>query len=473
MLNEKLNLVLDQGGHATRAILFDNDSNIINHFECPIATLQSGDLVVEHDAQELIASFHKIMEQVYSTLGDDFKNIENVGMATQRSSFVCWDKFTGEALAPVISWQDRRTVNELDKYQSHQNEIHQKTGLYLNPHYGASKMRWCLDNIDSAKQAKIENRLCIGPLSSFVLFHLLIDKPFVSDPANASRTLLMNYKSLQWDETLCKLFAISRELLPEIKPSQSNFGIFQWQDHKIPMTLCTGDQSAAIYAAGKPQVNRVYVNVGTGAFVQNISDDIPKIANSKLLSSIVFTTNTNKTYALEGTVNGAGRALQWLADELNVENYEAHIDKWCEQYNDPTLFLNGISGVGSPFWKADFESRFVDDVSSGEKFVAVLESIVFLIFVNIKAMILQRTNINLISIAGGVAKSNALCQKLADLSGFTIERDEQSEATAKGVQYLMSGKEAKIEFKKANFLPREKQLIRGRFDRWYEYMMQS
>ena len=470
MPNQKINLVFDQGGHATRAILFDNDSNIVNHFECPITTHQSGDLIVEHDAQELIASFFKIMKQVHSALGENFKHIENVGMATQRSSFVCWDKITGEALTQVISWQDRRTVNELEKYQLHQDEIHQKTGLYLNPHYGASKMRWCLDNIDLVKHAKTEDRLCIGPLSSFVLFHLLIDKPFVVDPANASRTLMMNYKSLQWDETLCQLFAISQALLPEIKPTLSNFGVFEWQGHKMPMTLCTGDQSAAIYSAGKPKANKIYVNVGTGAFVQNISDDFPKISGSKLLASVLCTTDTSRTYALEGTVNGAGRALQWLANELNVQNYEQNIDSWCEQFSDPTLFLNGISGVGSPFWIADFNSRFVDDVPSEEKFVAVLESIVFLIFVNIKAMIAQRTNINLISITGGVAKSNALCQKLADLSGFSIERDEQSEATAKGVQYLMSEQKASIEFHKTTFLPIENHLIHRRFDRWYEYM---
>ncbi len=473
MPNEKFNLVFDQGGHATRAILFDSDSNILKHFECPITTNQSGELVVEHDAQELIASFHKVIGQVYSSLADNFGKIKTVGMATQRSSFVCWDKLTGEALTPVISWQDRRTVNELEKYQSHQDEIHQKTGLYLNPHYGASKMRWCLDSLNSVQQAKIENRLCIGPLSSFVLFNFLTGKPFVTDPANASRTLMMNYKSLQWDERLCLLFDISRELLPEIKPTHSNFGILEWQGHKIPMTLCTGDQSAAIYSAGKPEANKVYVNVGTGAFVQNISDELPKIEKSKLLASVVFTTETNKTYALEGTVNGAGRALQWLADKLNVEDYEKKIDGWCEQFHDPTLFLNGISGVGSPFWKADFKSRFIDAASNEEKFVAVLESIVFLIFVNIKVMITQRTSINLISIAGGVAKSNALCQKLADLSGLSIERDEQSEATAKGVQYLMSGREVSIEFNKTNFLPIENHLLDSRFNRWHEYMTRN
>jgi len=471
MSNKKYNLVFDQGGHATRAILFDNGSNILKHYESPIATQQIGELIVEHDANELITSFHSVLDQLYSDLGYSFKNIESMGMATQRSSFVCWDKLSGEALTPVISWQDRRTLNELDKYQKHMNEIHQKTGLYLNSHYGASKMRWCLDNLENVIQAKQQNRLCIGPLSSYVLFHLLQNSPFVVDPANASRTLMMDYKSLRWDEGLCNLFGISQNLLPEIKASKSNYGQLIWQNHKIPMHLCTGDQSAAAFGNGKPHKERIYINTGTGAFIQNIGDDVPDMNNSRLLASVVFTSDSEKIYALEGTVNGAGRALQWLSDKTGIVGYEKELDDWCEQYSSPTIFLNGISGVGSPFWVADFESYFVNnDISDQEKFVAVLESIVFLIYSNVKTMLEQKPIIEKISISGGVAKSNALCQKLADLSGLIIERDEQSEATAKGVQYLMKGNTTNNRGVSL-FHPERGRCIDERFMNWLKKML--
>jgi len=436
---ENLYLVLDQGGHATRAIIFDERSQIRCHFESPISTRQQGELIVEHDPIELIASFADVINQTYQFLKEKFKNIKTAGLATQRSSFVCWNKNTGKAYTPVISWQDRRSVDDNSRFDQYQNMIHEKTGLFLNPHYGASKMFWCLQNVPSLQKAIEKNELCIAPLSSFVLFHLLKQKPFKVDPANASRTLLMDYQRLQWDQALCEIFKIPQHCLPKIHHTAHEYGNLEAHGHEIPLKICTGDQSAAVFSAGKPDSEKIYLNIGTGAFIQHCSEDLPDVSNEKLLASVVYTDSEKNIYALEGTVNGAGRALQWYAKKTSCNDYEENLDNWSREYTEPPLFINGISGVGSPFWNATLSSEFVGDVKNTQAgFVAVLESIAFLITCNIHLMLKISPCIKSITISGGVSASNSLCQKISDLSKLPVTRAKAAEATAKGANYLLS-----------------------------------
>ena len=460
-------LVIDQGGHATRALVFDLFGKIICHAESKITTIEKGDLIVEHDPEQLIQSVFNVLDDIYEVLGVKFANIVDAGIATQRSSFVCWNKITGDALTPIISWQDRRTVDDLARYLPAKELIHQQTGLYLNPHYGATKIRWCLDSdtgLDSEES-------CIGPLASFILFHLLEERPFKVDPANASRMLLMNYQALDWDDDLLSVFDISQNLLPEIVDTKSKYGTINYKGHRIPLSVCTGDQSAAIYFQGKPSQESLYVNMGTGAFVQQYCHQLPSSGDEKLLTSIVYSEQDRREYVIEGTVNGAARALDWLAEKSNVANYVSKLDEWSDEFEAPPVFLNGISGVGSPFWIARLDSRFLGESLLGAQFVAVMESIVFLICYNISSMKVLGHDPECIEVSGGLSQSLSICQKLADLSGLLVRRCAEPEATAKGVAFLVLGAVgAQKKTKEKEFLSNKNNLLISRYHLWKSEM---
>ena len=465
-------LVIDQGGHATRAIVFDSVGATVCTAEALIKTITSNGLKVEHDPDDLLNSVYSVLDQVHKKLGCDYQKISQAGLATQRSSIVCWSKNTGKALSPIISWQDRRTSHSISQYDDHAQYIHDVTGLYLNPHYGATKMRWCLDNIADLEFEK--NSLCIAPMVSFILFHLLDNSPFVVDPANASRSLLMNFKTLTWDPKLLEIFSIPKSVLPSIELSRFVFGDIVRHSHRIPLSICTGDQSAAVFSQGKIENDEVFVNAGTGAFVLRGCEGIPDLKNEKILASVVYADSESVKYVIEGTVNGAGRALQWFSEQSGVVEYESQLDGWCAKFDDPPVFFNAISGIGSPFWISEYESHFSRDADIEEKFVAVLESIIFLIVENIKCMKNISGDVNAIRIAGGIAKSQSFCQKLANLLKVNVIVDEDVEATVKGVFHLLSP----IHIRKntgdsALFHSKNDLMLSDRYRYWRKHMYES
>ncbi len=456
-------------------MVFDASANIVCYAVAEIDTQTTGQLMVEHDAEQLIDSVYRVIDQVHKSLGKGYKNIAQAGMATQRSSIVCWDKLNGEALSPVISWQDRRTAGRLDYAASQDDLIHQLTGLYLNPHYGASKIKWCLENNAAVQKSLNTNSLCIAPMASFILFKLLDERPFVTDPANASRTLLMNYKTLKWEKTLLDLFSVPDTILPKITYTQSAFGNIVRHSHSIPLVLCTGDQSAVIYSQGELADSEVFINAGTGAFIQKPDQNIPELKQEKLLASVVYADRKKTKYVIEGTVNGAGRALQWFAQQSKTSDYEKSLNQWCKAYANPPIFFNAISGIGSPYWIADHESYFLSEASNEEKFVAIVESIIFLIVDNIRCMQIISSDIRQIKLAGGLANIPAFCQKLSNLSNCQVLPAKETEATAKGVFFLLSRSPVLNleEAYSATFHPQNDEMLFNRYHIWRKLMLDS
>lgn len=442
-----LYLTLDQGGHASRALVFDASGKIIASDFQPIAVNYPQPDRVEHDPHELITSLRTAINNVITQLGTRSTDIVAAGLATQRSSLACWDKTTGAALSPIISWQDRRAHHQLQQFESQRQAIHQKTGLFLNAHYGASKLRWCLDHLPAVRAAQHNGTLACGPLASFVLFHLLEERPLFADPANASRTLLWNISTGDWDDALLTLFGVPHTLLPRCVPTRHSFGHLRINDFSIPLTVTNGDQSAALFAFGTPQADIAYINVGTGAFVQRVSQQRPH--HARLLSSVVMQTAEHTTYTLEGTINGASSALQWASNTLGLSNIEPSMENWLTQHithastrsTAPLLFLNGVSGLGAPYWIADFHSQFIGAGEAWEKMVAVVESIVFLLHTNLCEMESACPAPRTIVISGGLATLNGLCQRLADLCGLPVYRPAECEATARGTAFLLAGSE--------------------------------
>lgn len=493
-VDEPLYLAIDQGSHASRAIVFDDQGGVLARAHAEINTLRPRDDWVEHDPDALLEATRHVVDESARALGGDVKRIQSAGLATQRSSIVCWDRDSGQALTNVISWQDRRAADWLANFESSADRVHAITGLVLSPHYGASKLRWCLDHVPEVAACLGANRLALGPLSSFLAHRLADGQPPLADPANASRTLLWDYRARDWSQELLELFGVPRSALPASAPSRHDFGSIELGTHRCPLTVVTGDQSAALFGFGEPATDTVYANLGTGAFLQQVVGGEP-VAAPGLLSSVVYQDDRRSMYVLEGTVNGAGGALIKVADELGLdrEYMKANSAHWLEQVQDPPLFLNGVGGLGAPYWVADFPTRFVDgskdhragnggsrnlagrgDAAAG-KIVAVMESIVFLLAVNLEAFAQCAPRPRHLVVTGGLAAVDPLCQRLADLSGLPVTRPQIKEATARGLAFLLTPRPADwaSETGQSDFMPIASPGLQQRYQRWRHAMDES
>ena len=461
-------LAIDQGGHASRALLFDAQGQVVDEARVAIATRRSDDgLRVEHDPEELIASIREVVESIARRAQTAGRSITAAGLATQRSSLVGWRREDGRALTPVLSWQDRRHALWLKRFESQADWIRERTGLALTAHYGASKMRWCLDELPEVARAATEGSLVMGPLASFILRRLLDSGTDVADPANASRTLLWDIDRRDWSPELLQLFGIPREILPRCVNSRHDYGRILTSTGAIPLTVCTGDQSAAPFAFGPLDPATVYVNVGTGAFVQRVHDygKAPR-----LLRSVVWSDADGARYLLEGTVNGAGSALRAWADSAGIDADEVLRGLETQPLpDDPPLYLNTIGGLGSPFWVSDLPARFIGEGDIRAQALAILESIAFLIRVNLEAMRDCGPPPQRLLLTGGIAASNRFCQLLANLSGIPIDRSREAEATASGLARLVAGSRGsrRVPLKDV-FIPADEPALQQRYACWLE-----
>lgn len=489
---DDLYLVLDQGGHSSRALVFNDSGECVFSAREPISTTRLPGFRVEHDAMELAESLQKCCDRVAEELGDAVGLVRAAGMATQRSSIVCWENDTGQPLTSVISWQDRRAWEFVESISEKEDDIRDATGLVLSPHYGASKLRWCLQEDAAVKLANQERNLVIGPLASFLVRHLVQAnaKGDLCDPANASRTQLWSRHHCDWSPELCDLFEVDRALLPRSVPSEYGYGKLQLGSETLRLEVVTGDQSAVIYAFGAPKADTAYINLGTGAFIQRPIGrkpvDIPGILNS-----VVFQDGDGPQYVLEGTINGAGSALTWLAKQVDVDSKLLVDDGISEvMTKEPPIFMNGVAGLGSPYWISDFESEWVCDysvnLSDGLKAVAVLESIAFLVAENLIRMQSSGDEINRVLLTGGLSSVDYLCQAIADACRVNVQRADVKEATAAGVAYLLRRKSLGEEREKqssslsdsetastmetAIFSPDQQSSITLRYRKWQEQM---
>jgi glycerol kinase len=466
-------LVIDQGGHASRAMVFSLDGEELARSEHPIRTLHPRAQFVEHNAEDLLHSIQRCVADVVAQLGKRAQHIEAAGLATQRSNVVCWDKHSGEALSPIISWQDTRAYDWLEKLDLDRMDIHKSTGLFPSAHYGASKLRWCLDHLDAVKQAKAEGTLCCGPMSSYLAYKLTREKNCVADPVNASRTLLWHIHRKDWDPFLLQTFGIPADLLPACVSTTHDYGTLEVGDLQIPLTVVTGDQSSALFAYGDLQFDTAYVNLGTGAFVSRPSGYALLYAR-RLLTSVIYSDPQETHYVLEGTVNGAGAAISWLQEQYPVEDLWEKLPQWLERVSDPPLFLNGVSGLASPYWLADFKTELQSGNNVEADYVAVIESIAFLINANIQEMMKFASPPQQVQISGGLANLDGLCQRLADLSRLAIYRPRQCEATARGLAYLVAKMPRHwLENDHGDwFTPTDNVVLDGRFLLWEQAMLQ-
>ncbi len=429
-------LGVDQGSHSSRAVLFDASGAMVSDAAQKVTLNRSSTGYVEQDAVQLLDSVKHVIRQVLSSLdGQQLKQVAACGIATQRSTVLAWDAH-GRALSPALNWQDVRAEALLKKLKPHELEIRRLTGLPLTPYYSASKMNWLLYESASVKQCAVDD-LRISPLISYLLFHLLDNRPYEIDFSNAQRTQLFALDSLTWSEQLCNRFEVDARLLPDCKPMCANYG--RLAGTHIPVTAVCGDQNAAMFGIGALEPGVALVNIGSGAFVLRELGHFSISASQ--LTGIAYSDMNKVSYMREATINGAGNALSWAEQQWHVEDLLGRLPEWIEQVKEPPVFINAVGGLGTPWMQGGIQSSFVGngDYSNAEKVVAVIESIVFMIQVNLELMAVEMP-LNKLRVSGGLSNQDGLCQKLGNLSGLEIERSDITEATARGVAWLAAGR---------------------------------
>jgi glycerol kinase len=433
-------LALDQGGHASRAVIFDAQGSAVAEAQQPIATRRGPEGQIEHDAQALVDSLQQAASAALAQAPQ--LDVRTAGLATQRSTVLCW-RADGTALSPVISWQDRRNAGWLVRLADKATHITALTGLPLSPHYGAGKIRWCLDHLPDVEAAAARGELLAGPLAAF-LCQRLLGSEARADPANASRTLLWSTQQRDWSDELLGFFGVERAWLPRCAPTCMDFGPLTLEGLRAPegtpapgaiaLAACTGDQSAIPFAFGAADPTCIYVNLGTGAFLQRPHE--PRPAHPQpLLASVLRADEERAWFSLEGTVNGAGSATAWFARHANAA--EEQLWRALGQLDEDAvlpLFINAVGGLGSPWWRPDVESRFIGRGDRLAQFAAVVESILFLIAENLTLMQADHPARRVL-LTGGLSRSDWLCRRLACVVGLPVSRG-LTEATARGVAAL-------------------------------------
>jgi glycerol kinase len=476
---DPLFLAIDQGTHASRALVFDGRGALLAQGEQAIGLVRPRPDWAEQDGEEVVASLRVAAERALAALGARARDVVAAGLASQRSNAVCWDVQSGAPLSPIFSWQDRRAHAWLRRFEARAEDVHRKTGLFLSPHYGASKLRWSLDTLPAVREALAAGRLAWGPMTSFLTFRLLAERPLLADPQCAARTQLWNLHTRDWDASLLEMFGLPPEaLLPRCVPTVHAWGTLHAGGVAVPLRAVNGDQSAALFGFGWPEADTAYVNAGTGAFVQRAIEREPDYA-PRLLTGIVLQDGPALVYTLEGTVNGCASALEWATRELAEPELLARLPAWLARAergdSEPPLFFNGISGLGAPFWRADFESRFEGSSEPWLRAVAVVESIAFLLQANMEELARTVPAPARIRISGGVSRLDGLCRSLADLTGLPVLRRDDPEGTARGIAYLAAGRPAAWggDSREDEFVPRDEPALRGRYRRWRDTLRQE
>ena len=476
MTADPLYLAIDQGTHASRAVVLDRRGRVLAGGSRELALSRPQPDWAEQDGDAMVESIVDAVIEALQGLGARRHDVVAAGLASQRASCACWDRRDGRPLSPVFSWQDRRAHRWLRQFEPRGEDVHRRTGLFLSAHYGASKLRWALDHLPAVRDARAEGTLAWGPQASFLVFRLLAEQPLLADPQCAARTQLWNIATRDWDPALLELFGVPPGFLPRSVPTCHAWGTLRVLDTAIPLVAVNGDQSAAVFAFGWPEEDSAYVNIGTSAFVQRALTRDPGYV-PRQLTGIILDDGRTTVYTVEGNVNGAGTALEWLRGELGVPDVVPLLPEWLSRGGEPPLFLNGIAGLGGPFWQPDFASRFVgaDGAEPWQKAVAVIESMAFLLQANIDEMAKYVPAAKRIRVSGGVSRFDGLCARLAAVSGLPVLRREDAEATTRGIAYLAAGRPAEWECaaEDESFAPADDPAIRARYRRWRALMAEA
>ncbi|PAU86504.1 glycerol kinase [Pseudomonas sp. WN033] len=439
-------LAIDQGTTSSRAIVFDRDAQPLATAQQEFAQHFPEDGWVEHDGEEIWSSTLKVCRQALENAGLKAQDIAAIGITNQRETTLLWDANSGELLHHAIVWQDRRTADYCAqlKADGHEAEVSAKTGLLIDPYFSGTKLRWLLDNVAGARERAERGELRFGTVDCFLLWRLTGGQVHRTDATNASRTLLFNIHTQQWDEELLRLFEIPASLLPEVMDSAAEFGISSPDllGAAVPIRAIAGDQQAALIGQACFEPGMVKSTYGTGCFMVMNTGKTPVKSQNRLLTTVGYRLNGEVSYAIEGSIFVAGAAIQWLRDGLKLIQSAGDTEALAEQTGEQcgVYLVPAFTGLGAPYWDPKARGAIFGltrDTGIGEIVTAGLQSVGFQTRDLLEAMTADgATSTAALRVDGGMVVNNWVVQALANILGVPVDRPQVTETTALGVAYL-------------------------------------
>jgi glycerol kinase len=437
-------LALDQGTTSSRSILFDRSGNIVALAQREFTQFFPQPGWVEHDANEIWVSQAVTIAEVLARAEASPRDLAAVGITNQRETVVLWDRATGHPVAPAIVWQDRRTAERCDELRAagHEEEVASRTGLLLDPYFSGTKLAWLLDHVPGARARAERGELCFGTIDSWLAWKLTGGREHVTDVTNASRTLLLDLHTGEWDESMLQLLGVPAACLPRVLPSSIEGGLMaSIEGHEVPLAGIAGDQQAALFGQTCFRPGMAKNTYGTGCFMLMNTGAQPLRSRSRLLSTVAWDRG-GRSYALEGSVFIGGAVVQWLRDGLGLIERSADVEALAASVPDSggVFLVPAFTGLGSPHWDAYARGTMVGlsrGTTRGHLARAALEAIAFQSAELLGAMQADaaRPLIEL-RVDGGATANDLLMQFQADLLGVPVVRPRVTETTALGAAYL-------------------------------------
>jgi glycerol kinase len=444
MSQPKYIIALDQGTTSSRAVLFNQQGEIIDIAQQEFQQIFPTSGWVEHDPEEIWNTQFGVLQKVISDNRIDYKSIAAIGITNQRETTVLWDRATGQPIYNAIVWQDKRTASICEELKANgmTDYVRENTGLVIDSYFSATKVKWILDKVEGARQRAEKGELAFGTIDTWLIWKLTNGKSHVTDYSNASRTMLYNIRELKWDEKLLKALGVPKSILPEVKPSAALFGRWNVNGIEIPIAGVAGDQQAALFGQACFEPGMAKNTYGTGCFMlMNTGSTIQQSKNG-LITTIAWGLNGKVEYALEGSVFIAGAAVQWLRDSMHLIDQSKDSEYFAAKAlgSNEVYVVPAFAGLGAPYW--DMYARgaifgLTRDTGKDHIIKATLESLAYQTKDILNAM-QEDAGLTLASLKvdGGACANNILMQFQSDILGTEVERPEVIESTALGAAYL-------------------------------------
>ena len=439
-------LALDQGTTSTRAIIFDKKGSIVGNAQKEFRQIYPAVGYVEHNPEDIVSSAISVVNEALKQAGLTIGDLAAIGITNQRETTIVWDRITGEPVSNAIVWQCRRTADiaERLKEEGLSERIYQKTGLVPDAYFSATKIKWILDNVEGTREKAERGELLFGTVDTFLMWRFSGGRIFATDPTNASRTMLFNIHTLQWDYELLKWFNIPASMLPELR---SSCGLFGYTDKSVlggEVAICgvAGDQQAALFGQLCVREGDVKNTYGTGCFLLMNTGSKAVTSTHGLVTTLGATAGGRPPSVLEGSVFVGGAVVQWLRDELGLISTADESESWARKVPDTggVYVVPAFTGLGAPYWDSEARGLLCGITRGTNKahiIRAALESIAFQSADLVDAM--QRdagVNVSCLRVDGGASRNDFLMQFQSDILGVKIQRPVIEESTALGAAYL-------------------------------------
>ena len=437
-------LALDQGTSSSRAIVFDHEGNICSTAQMEFTQYFPKPGWVEHNPMEIWSSEAAVIAEAITKIGINGKDIAGIGITNQRETTIVWDAETGEPVYNAIVWQDRRTSEFCDTLRDKADFIREKTGLIIDAYFSGTKIRWILDNVPGAREKAEAGKLRFGTVDSWLVWQLTRGEVHVTDVSNASRTMLFNINTLEWDKELLELLDVPASMMPEVRSSSEVYGYTKTTifAHEVPIGGIAGDQQAALFGQMCTEPGSVKNTYGTGCFLLMNTGEKPILSRNNLLTTVAWKIGDKVNYALEGSIFVGGSVVQWLRDGLGIIRSSSEIEALASTVEDNggVYFVPALTGMGAPYWD-QYAHGTICGITRGTTAAhiarAALEGIAFQTMDIVGAMEKDAgVKLSELKVDGGASRNNLMMQFQADVLDTSVIRPKVTETTAMGACYL-------------------------------------